>query len=492
MWHRLYTPSRELSLQENAGFWCDGLDDNRMQESVLGLSFFKHKQIIFDRDSNRIGAIGAYCPNFFLEERSQPKNHWDAQGISPVPATREAYRVFEDGSSPRKSPQALPSNWETQRETAAVFFWVLVGLGASLLGLYALSRCCRLGSSPLGSSPLGSSPLGSSPVGLGFVGSGCVGSGPRGSGSGSGSSVWGAAADSSDEDTNPQTHMKEGPPSPGGPPTECAENPAAEGAPTTPQQQLLQQQLLQQQQLQQQQLQQQVRLMVSMEERPLNIMSDRRVFRGAPFKLLQGLVFPEAIDRCCCNLRLDAGEAAAGAACCCPFSLPASAAAAAQTDIYKDRPSSPFLAIRAENTDASTEILDGDLFNFDAEVVPLLEVLVGRVIEQSLNELGAVLQEQEMEMIKHQREAFDRERMQQLIAVQALEAAEQRRQEEAGAGFSRARRLTESRARAQLQQIAADKFAAVSFAKGFAEAAVFPVVSMKEELVAAYALPVNP
>ncbi|CDJ61284.1 hypothetical protein EMWEY_00039620 [Eimeria maxima] len=120
---------------------------------------------------------------------------------------------------------------------------------------------------------------------------------------------------------------------------------------------------------------------------------------------------------------------------CHVVQLAAAAAAAAgpeaeaQTDIFKDRPVSPFLAIRAEVADISTQIQEGDLFNFDVEVVPLLEVLVGRVIEQSLNE---VLQETEIELIKQQREAFERERLQQLIAVQSLEAAEQRRQQEAG------------------------------------------------------------
>ena len=42
-----------------------------------------------------------------------------------------------------------------------------------------------------------------------------------------------------------------------------------------------------------------------------------------------------------------------------------------------------------------------------------------------------MLQEGEMKLIKQQREAFERERMLQLIAVQSLEAAEQRRQQEA-------------------------------------------------------------
>ncbi|XP_026194481.1 flagellar radial spoke protein 3 [Cyclospora cayetanensis] len=130
--------------------------------------------------------------------------------------------------------------------------------------------------------------------------------------------------------------------------------------------------------------------------------------------------------------------------------------ASAQTDAIRDRPMSPLLALRAELVDAHTQIQDGELFNFDEEVVPVLEVLIGRVIEQSLSE---VVQEEELTAIQQQREAFERERLQQIIAVQALEAATQRRQQEA------ARRVAEAAAHVKLEQFAAQKRDAVAFAK---------------------------
>ncbi|KAL8428636.1 hypothetical protein ACSSS7_007109 [Eimeria intestinalis] len=129
--------------------------------------------------------------------------------------------------------------------------------------------------------------------------------------------------------------------------------------------------------------------------------------------------------------------------------------AAAQTDKTADRPVSPLVAPKAELVDADTQIQEGELFNFDEEVVPVLEVLVGRVIEQSLNE---VIEEEELRAIRQQREAFERERLQQLIEVQALEAAEERRQQEA------ARRLAEEAALQKLRGFAAQKAAAAACA----------------------------
>ncbi len=50
--------------------------------------------------------------------------------------------------------------------------------------------------------------------------------------------------------------------------------------------------------------------------------------------------------------------------------------------------------------DAVTQIENGDLFDFDLEVEPILEVLVGKVLEQGLME---VLEEEELAaMAAHQ------------------------------------------------------------------------------------------
>lgn len=68
--------------------------------------------------------------------------------------------------------------------------------------------------------------------------------------------------------------------------------------------------------------------------------------------------------------------------------------------------------------DVGTEILEGELFDFDAEVQPIIEVLVGRTIEQALIE---VLHEEEIAEMKRQQ--------QQIMAIREAELAELRRLE---------------------------------------------------------------
>lgn len=69
--------------------------------------------------------------------------------------------------------------------------------------------------------------------------------------------------------------------------------------------------------------------------------------------------------------------------------------------------------------DVSTEILEGDLFDFDSEVQPILEVLVGRTLQQALTE------------VMHEEEIADlREQQQKMMAIREAELAELRRMEE--------------------------------------------------------------
>ena len=50
--------------------------------------------------------------------------------------------------------------------------------------------------------------------------------------------------------------------------------------------------------------------------------------------------------------------------------------------------------------DQETQIYEGDLFDFDSEVDPILEVLVGKTLEQSMME---VMEEEELlQMRSHQ------------------------------------------------------------------------------------------
>lgn len=70
-----------------------------------------------------------------------------------------------------------------------------------------------------------------------------------------------------------------------------------------------------------------------------------------------------------------------------------------------DRPPSPLYIPLKSGIDAATQIYEGELFDFDREVEGILEVLVGKVVEQGWME---VLEEEELSALKtHQvKESF--------------------------------------------------------------------------------------
>jgi hypothetical protein len=77
--------------------------------------------------------------------------------------------------------------------------------------------------------------------------------------------------------------------------------------------------------------------------------------------------------------------------------------------------------------DIDTQIEDGELFDFDMEVDAILQVLVGKTLEQARME---VLEETELEDMRlHQRE-FKRTRDAESNTTQRLENIERRRNEE--------------------------------------------------------------
>lgn len=68
--------------------------------------------------------------------------------------------------------------------------------------------------------------------------------------------------------------------------------------------------------------------------------------------------------------------------------------------------------------DASTEISDGELFDFDKEVQSILESLVGTTLQQALTE------------VVHEEEVADlREQQHKMLAIREAELAELRRME---------------------------------------------------------------
>ncbi|XP_035907942.1 radial spoke head protein 3 homolog isoform X1 [Anopheles stephensi] len=101
--------------------------------------------------------------------------------------------------------------------------------------------------------------------------------------------------------------------------------------------------------------------------------------------------------------------------------------AGCQTDLFLHRPPSPPYVPAKTGCDASTEILDGELFDFDIEVQPIIEVLVSRTLEQALVE---VLHEEEIAEMKQQQQKILALREAELAELRRLEQEEQKRQAE--------------------------------------------------------------
>lgn len=72
-----------------------------------------------------------------------------------------------------------------------------------------------------------------------------------------------------------------------------------------------------------------------------------------------------------------------------------------QTDIFLERPPTPPYVPAKVGIDVATEIGDGELFHFDAEAQPIIDVLVDACIEQSMLE---VAHEQELEALRRKQE----------------------------------------------------------------------------------------
>jgi len=98
-----------------------------------------------------------------------------------------------------------------------------------------------------------------------------------------------------------------------------------------------------------------------------------------------------------------------------------------QTDPMMDRPPTPLFVPFKTGRDMETQIMDGDLFDFNFEVEPILEVMVGKTLEQAMLE---VMQEEELEAMRQQQLQYEQRRKEELMETQRLEAAEQRRYEE--------------------------------------------------------------
>jgi len=97
------------------------------------------------------------------------------------------------------------------------------------------------------------------------------------------------------------------------------------------------------------------------------------------------------------------------------------------TEFYLDRPPVPLFQPRMPSKDCckSTQIYEGDheLFDFNEEVEPMLNVLCSKTLEQARME---VLEETELAIIKAQQKEYEEIVNAELVMAQRYEAAETR------------------------------------------------------------------
>jgi len=129
-----------------------------------------------------------------------------------------------------------------------------------------------------------------------------------------------------------------------------------------------------------------------------------------------------------------------------------------QTAPYMDQPQSPLFVRGKIGEDKKTQIEDGDLFDFDLEVQPILEVLVGKTLHLSMLEL---MQEEELEAIREQQEEYENIRNVQMAEVQRLEADIKRKAGE------KKRRIEQEKKRLQDKRNLEESIAARAFSNQF-------------------------
>merc|ERR1719198_241282 len=131
-----------------------------------------------------------------------------------------------------------------------------------------------------------------------------------------------------------------------------------------------------------------------------------------------------------------------------------------QTDTYleelMDRPSSPLFVPAKSGMDKDTQVDTAEIFDFNLEVKPILEVLVGKTLQTSMLEL---MEEEELAAIQKRQDEFEQMRNAELVEVQRLEAEASRKFAE------KQRRLKQELERKKHQRQLKEKVAARSFAK---------------------------
>jgi len=143
-----------------------------------------------------------------------------------------------------------------------------------------------------------------------------------------------------------------------------------------------------------------------------------------------------------------------------------------QTEAILDRPPSPHFMPAKTGVDVETQIDPELVFDFDVEVTPILEVIVGKTLQTSMLE---VMEEEELSAIRKRQDEFEQMRDAELLEVQRLEA------EAARAFDEKNRRLKQEKERKRLQKELKEKIAARSFAKNYTSDLTSSVFATLEE-----------
>ncbi|XP_052873768.1 radial spoke head protein 3 homolog [Anopheles cruzii] len=147
--------------------------------------------------------------------------------------------------------------------------------------------------------------------------------------------------------------------------------------------------------------------------------------------------------------------------------------AGCQTDLFLHRPPSPPYIPAKSGCDAATEILDGELFDFDTEVQPIIEVLVSRTLEQALVE---VLHEEEIAEMRRQQQKILALREAELAELRRLELDEQKRQRE------RERRFLQDKITGDLDREMQERITAAKLLEGRIDDLVPEVMAAADQL----------
>ena len=98
-----------------------------------------------------------------------------------------------------------------------------------------------------------------------------------------------------------------------------------------------------------------------------------------------------------------------------------------QTDPLPEPPQPPLIWKEKTGEDVGCQIEDGDLFNFDEEVQPLVHIIVSKTLEESRRE---VLEEEELRHVKEQQEKYKKLNNANANRIKKIEDIEKQRFEE--------------------------------------------------------------